>query len=154
SRLHTHGEWRKHWKYARLPEEVKQEQRAITDERRAIFLKHLESFGERSIHPLQSLSGYLKKNCASRLSFNERREHVEHWRYLLDKYERYEVRLTEAEPEIEMEIKNSVAAVLRGAKRVWFGQEKPPATQTLTYGSRFIYWYDLLSILAFFLEFE
>jgi hypothetical protein len=121
---------------------------ARTRVRHAQFLRTLETYGERSIHSKAALLRYVTGERVDpyQRSARRRREHVRHWINLLRTYEHYEVGLVEETPSLELEIKSSVRAIMRGAPIAY--QRHP------TWGPSHILFEDELSVLQYYLAFE
>jgi hypothetical protein len=51
---------------------------ALNAQRRVVFLRHLELYGERSIHPRTSLERYVRQDGSHYLPLEQRRQHVRH----------------------------------------------------------------------------
>jgi transcriptional regulator with XRE-family HTH domain len=149
--VYDSGEWRG---FAILSEDGRREEHTITDRRRQNFLNNLSLYGERSIHSIGSLRRYLQKGFKHRFTFTQRKEHIEYWIQLLDQHDYYQVAFAPAEPEIELEIKSTVSACLRGAPGDRHWQKIPNKNQSIVCGPRLVYWYDRASVLAFLLDYE
>ncbi|HEY7065864.1 MAG TPA: hypothetical protein VII06_30595 [Chloroflexota bacterium] len=128
--------------------ELRQHELARTRVRHAQFLHALETYGERSIHSKTAIVRYVTGERVDPYgrSARLRREHIRHWIGLLRTYEHYEVGLVEETPSLELEIKSTVRAIMRGAPIAY--QRHP------TWGPSHLLFEDELSVLQFYLAFE
>jgi transcriptional regulator with XRE-family HTH domain/DNA-directed RNA polymerase subunit F len=133
-----------------LSEEGREASAAKTDERRAMFLRNLDVYGERCIHSTESLTRYLSSEFQHRLGWSRRKEQVENLINLLGQYERYEIALANIEPETEVEIKSTVAACLRATEKDTYYWRREP----VICGPLYIYWYDVTTVFSFYRQFE
>ena len=130
-------------------EENRKEFQGITNKRKRLFLKNLKTYGERSIHSVESLRRYLKKSFSHEFSYEQRRAHLESWIELVKDHKYYEIGLAKTEPEMEFVIKSPFAACLRGTSR-----NIPPNKDSIICGPLYIYWDDIPTVYSFFLDFE
>jgi len=117
-------------------------------ERQQVFISNLQTYGERNIHSKQGLKRFLTEETGFRYPLEQRRAQVRHWVHLLAQYPQYEVALVEATPQLEIGIKSTLAAVVRGAPR------DDDQAKTALWGPYQIFWHDKHSVLSFLLEFE
>ena len=88
---------------------------SLFKERRETFLVNLHTYGERSIHSKLTLERYLTTAQGNFLSIPQRRAHIENWIALLEQHQFYEVGLTDDEPLLELGIKTTPIALIRGS---------------------------------------
>lgn len=135
---------------ASLSEEGQDRAAEINDKRREVFLRNVSAYGERCIHSTSSLSRYLSEDLEHRLTLSQRKEQIENLILLLNKHPHFEVALADVEPEIELEIKSTVAACLRGTEKDTYYEHKKP----ILCGPLYIYWYDVITLFAVYRNFE
>lgn len=135
---------------ASLSEEGQEKAAEINDMRREVFIKNLSAYGERCIHSIRSLKIYLSDDFEHRLDLSQRKEQIENLILLLKKHENFEIALANVEPEIELEIKSTVSACLRGTEKdTYYEHEKP-----ILCGPLYIYWYDVITLFSIYRNFE
>ena len=122
--------------------------RTLHAQRRETFLHHLALYGERSMHHRASLERYVRQDIPHYLPLEQRRQHIHHWITLLEAYEHYEVGLAEALPRFGPHLKSTVQAMLRGI------QSAEEDKEGVGRGVQYLYWFDEVSVLAFYLDFE
>ncbi len=133
-----------------LSQEAQEKVAEINDKRREVFIKNLRSYGERCIHSLRSLNRYLSEDFEHRLDLSQRKKQIENLIALLKEYDNFEVALANVEPEIELEMKSTVAACLRGTEKdTYYDREKP-----ILCGPLYIYWYDEITLFSTYRNFE
>jgi hypothetical protein len=119
-------------------------------ERQKILRQNLFRYGERAIHSVSSLTRFVKPEFNHPIPLEERRNRVSGLIEFLKGYEKFQVGLLDAiEPETEIAIKSTQAAVIRGTAR-----ELSNHPQTAVCGPSYIYWRDERAVLSFYLGFE
>jgi len=126
---------------------AQQKLESIYHQRREVFLRHLPIYGERSIHPKSTLRHYATVPEGHHLDLPKRHEQIENWIRLLEEHKHYEVGLTEDEPMMELGVKTTPIATIRGLSRN--RTEKRPS-----WGIHHIIWLDEDSVFSFVLTFE
>lgn len=120
--------------------------------RRGAFEKTLSSHGARSVHSRKALRRYLHDGVQHRIrTLATRRKQLDHWITLLNKYEDYCVAFVDWNFELEIGIKNTYRAILRGTPADGSPGEPPGPT---VLGPSHIFWKDQYSVLHFLLHFE
>jgi transcriptional regulator with XRE-family HTH domain len=122
--------------------------RALHAQRCETFLHHLELYGERSIHHRTSLERYAHQHILHYLSLRQRRQHLRHWITLLESYKHYEVGLANTLPTLELRLKSTVQAMLRGTPSY------DRSARGVSRGPQYLHWFDEGSVLTFYLDFE
>jgi hypothetical protein len=118
--------------------------------RHEVFLSSLEAYGERSIHHRASLERYVRQDTPHYLSVRQRRQHIQHWITLLETYEYYEVGLTDTPlPVLGPCLKSTVQALLRSVPP--YEESAVVINQSPQY---LLCWFDEVSVLGFYLDFE
>lgn len=120
----------------------------LNAQRHETFLCHLERYGERSIHHRASLERYVRQDMPHYLPLEQRRQHIQRWITLLEAYEHYEVGLANTLPRLGPYLKSTVQAMLRGIPPYEDGEADTGQ------GPQYLYWFDEVSVLAFYLDFE
>ncbi|HEV7747800.1 MAG TPA: hypothetical protein VGO56_22560 [Pyrinomonadaceae bacterium] len=135
---------------AETSETVRGELRQIMTERQKILRQNLYRYGERAIHSVLSLKRFVSAEFSHPIPLTERKNRVSALIDFLEKNERFEVGLLDQiEPEIEIAIKSTEAAIVRGTAR-----ELSNHPQTVVCGPSYMYWKDERAVLRFYLDFE
>ena len=122
----------------------------ILTERRKIFRANVAKYGERAIHSVPSLKRFVNGSFQHPIDLEARKNRVRNLIQILRKYPRFEVGLLEdIEPEVEIAIKSTCEAVIRGTAR-----ELSNHPHTVVCGPSYMYWDDEVAVLNFYLEFE
>lgn len=122
----------------------------ILTERQKIFRANLARYGERAIHSVPSLKRFVNRGFEHPIELEARKNRVRNLIQLLLKYPRFQVGLLEdIEPEVEIAIKSTREAVIRGTAR-----ELSNHPHTVVCGPSYMYWNDEVAVLNFYLEFE
>ena len=130
-----------------MPLTAKDRVTSVVKERHETFMSHLEQYGERGIHSKAFIKYYLDTNRQDVLSIHDRKRHIEHWIELMKNFPYYEVGFVDIIPDLELNIKSIVQAVMRGT--INYGMRKE-----FRWGPAEILWLDEDSVLKFFLDFE
>lgn len=133
-----------------LSEEGQEKVAEINDARREVFIKNINSYGERCIHSTLSLNKYLAEDFEHLLDLKQRKEQIENLIVLLKEHNNFEIALANVEPEIELEIKSTVAACLRGTEKDTYYEHQKP----ILCGPLYIYWYDEITLFSTYRNFE
>ncbi len=128
--------------------------RGILARRHEIFIRNLETYGERAIHSISSLQRFVSHEFDHPVDLQERRNRVKNLIAQLNDFKKFRVGLAEVEPEIEIAIKSTEAAMIRGTAR-----QLSNHPMTLYCGPNYLFWIDKegqepCGVLAFFLDFE
>lgn len=126
----------------------------MLEERKRAFDFNVERFGERAIHSLSSLKRFVHSSFKHPLDIAMRRQRIQGLMTYLEKYPRFHVGLvTESdagiEPEIEIAIKSTREAVVRGTSR---DLSNHPAT--IVCGPSYLHWENEWAVITFYLDFE
>jgi hypothetical protein len=131
-------------------EPVSAELRQMVAERQKTFRQNLFKYGERVIHSVPSLRRFVSAEFNHRIPLTERKDRVHGLIEFLGKNRKFEVGLLDQiEPEVEIAIKSTQAAVIRGTAR-----ELSNHPQTAVCGPSYMYWKDERAVLSFYLDFE
>lgn len=131
-------------------EPIRAELREMLFDRQKIFRQNLARYGERAIHSLPSLRRFTSAEFNHRIPLRERKKRVRGLIKFLEDYEKFQLGLLdEIEPEIEIAIKSTQEAVVRGTAR-----ELSNHPQTAVCGPSYMYWSDERAVLSFYLDFE
>ncbi|HYX72120.1 MAG TPA: hypothetical protein VE732_05065, partial [Nitrososphaera sp.] len=133
-----------------LSEEGQEKVAEINDKRREVFIKNLSFYGERGIHSTLSLNKYLAEDFGHLLDLRQRKEQIENLIGLLKEHNNFEIALANVEREIELEIKSTVAACLRGTEKDTYYEHQKP----ILCGPLYIYWYDVITLFSTYRNFE
>ena len=118
--------------------------------RQTTFRIRLSTYGERAIHSIPSLERFVSGGFAHPVRIEERKRRVASIiRHLNKYYPKYQVGLSDTEPEVEIAIKSTKSAVVRGTSR-----ELSNHPDTIVCGPSYLYWDDLLAVMTFYLDFE
>jgi hypothetical protein len=117
-------------------------------ERRAAFLHNLAVYGERSIHSKATLQRYVRASDGHHMATPRRRGQIENCIRLLEEHDDYQIGLTDDESLLELGLKLTPAAVIRG-----FSPNRSRDKAPL-WGIHHILWTDAESVFAFVLTFE
>jgi hypothetical protein len=136
------------------PEPIRSQLREIFKNRQATFDLNLRKFGERAIHSVTSIKRFVNPNFKHSLHPEERRKRVRGLIEHLERYELFQVGLipeTEPiiEPEIEIAVKSTREAVVRGTTRELSNHPK-----TIVCGPSYLHWDDEWAVITFYLDFE
>jgi hypothetical protein len=119
-------------------------------ERRSTFHMNLEKYGERAIHSVSSLRRFVSEGFKHTVSADERKERVRSlMRHLDGYYPKLQVGLADVEPEVEIAIKSTEFAVVRGTAR-----DLSNHPETIVCGPSYLFWDDDMAVVTFFLDFE
>jgi hypothetical protein len=135
---------------AETAEPIRAELREMLLDRQKIFRQNLAKFGERAIHSVASLQRFVSAEFSHPIALAKRKKRVGALIEFLEGYEKFQVGLLdEIEPEIEIAIKSTQEAVVRGTAR-----ELSNHPQTAVCGPSYMYWSDERAVLSFYLDFE
>jgi hypothetical protein len=132
------------------PKDVSAALAQIHTDRHKKFLENLAKYGERAIHSKASLKRFVNAESNHPMSIEHRKSRFQSFINYLYKYPRFQVGLLDdIEPEVEIAIKSTREAVIRGTAR-----ELSNHPLTAVCGPRYMYWDNELAILNFYLQFE
>jgi hypothetical protein len=132
------------------PEDMKKWLTEMLMERKRIFRANLAKYGERAIHSQASLKRFVDKDFDHSINVEDRKNRVRSLIQYLRNYSKFQVGLLEdIEPEVEIAIKSTREAVIRGTAR-----ELSNHPHTVVCGPSYMYWNDEVAVLSFYLEFE
>jgi hypothetical protein len=117
-------------------------------QRREAFLHNLSVYGERSIHSKSSLKRYVGVDEGHHVPTIRRRGQIENCIRLLEENPHYQIGLTDDESLLELGVKLTPAAVIRG-----FSPNRSSNSSPL-WGIHHIVWTDAESVFSFVLSFE
>jgi hypothetical protein len=137
-----------------VPDQFYLEMQDLLKRRKEIFQRNLEQYGERSIHSVSSIARFLNSSFRHNVSVVERRARVRGLLGRLRGSTKFQVALADVEPEVEIAIKSTEAAMMRGTSR-----ELSNHPQTIHCGPRYLFWVDKevekpWGVLSFFFDFE
>jgi len=118
--------------------------------RQTTFHMRLSKYGERVIHSIPSLKRFVSKSFAHPVPIEERKKRVAGLIKYLDKYyPKFQVGLSDTEPEVEIAIKSTDSVVVRGTSR-----DLSNHPDTIVCGPSYLYWDDMLAVITFYVDFE
>jgi len=132
------------------PQSIQSQLKIMLTERQRLFQQNLAKYGERAIHSVPSLKRFVSAKFNHHLSLEERKDRIQGLITLLDGYPRFQVGLLiDVEPEVEIAIKSTSEAVIRGTAR-----ELSNHPETASCGPSFLHWTSQRAILNFYVDFE
>lgn len=136
------------------PEPVRTQLLEMLKERKKTFDFNVDRFGERAIHSITSLRRFVHPDFKHPLPLDVRRQRIRGLARYLEKYQFFQVGLIPEtgngiEPEIEIAIKSTREAVIRGTSR-----DLSNHPQTTVCGPSFLHWDSEWPVVTFYLDFE
>jgi hypothetical protein len=111
---------------------------------------NIDKYGERAIHSISSLKRYASKTFTHSLKVEERKKRIQSLSDYLDRfYPQFQVGLADIEPEVEIAIKSTEFAIMRGTAR-----ELSNHPETIVCGPSYLFWDDDITVVTYFLDFE
>lgn len=137
-----------------VPEPNKRPFFEMLAERKKIFEFNLGRFGERAIHSISSLKRFIHTEFKHPLDVDIRKQRLRGLIQYLQQYPRFLVGLipegeSGIEPEIEIAIKSTREAVIRGTTR-----DLSNHPQTIICGPSYLHWDNDWAVITFYLDFE
>lgn len=128
--------------------------RELLAARQVTFNENLRKFGERAIHSVTSIKRFVSADFRHPLQVEERRKRVYGLIKYLEDFPLLHVGLIpetehDLEPEVEIAIKSTREAVVRGTTR-----ELSNHPETVVCGPSYLHWDDEWTVITFYLDFE
>jgi hypothetical protein len=120
---------------------------SLYKQRQQAFLSNLKSYGERSIHSRSTLQRYATEPAGHFTPMPLRHRQIQNWIKLLDHHPNYEIGLTDEVPLLELGVKTTPVALIRGVR-----QDR--SRNNPIWGVHHIFWTDEDSVFSFILSFE
>jgi hypothetical protein len=135
-------------------EPFKRKLHELLTQRQVTFKENLKKFGERTIHSVTSIKRFANASFKHPLRVEERRKRVRGLIKYLEAYPLFQVGLIpeterDIEPEVEIAIKSTREAVVRGTTR-----ELSNHPETVVCGPSYVHWDDEWAVITFYLDFE